>query len=260
MIAVNEQDEFIELVDNNPLFISSVKVRGIPIRYYTLNKRLQDISRKMEILEPDLLDWIDHIEPDAVLYDIGASNGPFTMYAALKDLQLVAFEPEAQNYAILEMNHYLNRSLIKHSVISLNMALSNATGLGKMFCRNYIAGTHVKILDQPFRRLERDTFDPAHVQFVIKETLDAVIEKFSLPAPKYIKIDVDGVELELLQGATQTLQSEGLKEIFIEIAHPETDGKEIKEIIEQSGFREQSRRQVEHYEHLYNLVYTRKQD
>jgi len=256
--TLDRQREWIDSIEKNPMLIRTVTVRDHEIRYYTPNLLLFDIAEKVTVLEPDFLDWIDGIEPGAVLYDVGASNGPFTTYAAVKGIQVVAFEPEAQNYAVLEMNHFLNREKISRPIISLNLALSDATGLGKMYCRNYVAGQHVKILDQPFRRLERDTFAPEHVQFVVRETLDHVLDQLKLPFPDHLKIDTDGGELEILEGGKKTLQDARLKEVFIEIAHPDTDGKSIVDCLLRENFALKSQQQVEHYENLYNLIFARK--
>src|SRR4051794_8999905 len=108
----------------------TVEIRAVPITFHAGNERLRDVFTRMEAMEPELLDWIDRMEPDSVLYDLGASTGPFTMYAAVKGLKVVAFEPEAQNHAVLEMNHFLNRQAIKHPVTSLNVALSDGPGVG----------------------------------------------------------------------------------------------------------------------------------
>jgi len=246
-------------LSNDPKLVASVEVRGVPISYYAANDRLRDISMNVESLEPELLDWIDAMEPDSVLYDVGASNGPFSTYAAVRGLRVLAFEPEAQNYAVLEMNHYLNRDRMKHPVTALNVALSDATGLGHMYCRNYVAGTHVKTLDRPFRRLEGDTFEAAHVQAVIKDRLDEMIARLALPPPDYLKVDVDGGELELLEGASATLAGGAVREVFIEVAHPEGEGREILDFLTGLGFSEVSRTQVEDYPDLYNIVYSRGQ-
>jgi FkbM family methyltransferase len=218
----SSQSTFLESLSNEPRLLFRKMVRNTEVVYYVLNSRLLQIAETTDSIEPDLLDWIDSIPDSAVLYDLGASNGCFSVYAALTGKQVVSVEAEAQNFAILEMNHYLNRQNMKHQMIALNVALSNETGLGKMYVRDCVAGTHVKILDQPTMVMDGALFSPKHVQAVIKEKLDDVVQRYTLPFPAYIKIDVDGAEEKLLKGAEQILRDRRVKEVFIEIAH--TDG------------------------------------
>lgn len=234
-----------------------VIVRGIELSYDASNERLQSIATRLEEIEPDLLTWIDSLPSGAVLYDIGASNGPFAMYAAARGLHVVAFEPEAQNYASLERTHFLNRSRIAHPMIVLNLAVADDLRVGQLFIQRYAAGAHVKILDRPVRVMEEDTFEPAHVQSVLTAPLDWLVETLALPRPEYLKIDVDGAEELVLSGATNTLDDPGLSGIFVEIARPDDEGLSLVQTLESHGFRLDRREQVEHYEGLYNCVFVR---
>ena len=255
--APTEREAFAEALENHPLLVNTVKVRDLDIRFHVINRRLLQISNDLENIEPDLLDWIDTLEAGTVLYDLGASNGPFAIYAALRGMRVVAFEPEAQNFAVLEMNHYLNRECIEYPIVSMNMALGDTAGLGKIYCRDYVAGTHVKILDAPLKVIERDTFVPEHVQYVPRDTLDHAIERYRLPKPACLKIDVDGSEMPLLRGARKTLGDPSLSQVFIEIAFPQTRGRGVVNFIEQEGFTLATRTQVEHYEGLDNCLFRR---
>jgi ribosomal protein L11 methylase PrmA len=62
--------------------------------------------------EPDTLDWIDtHFKPGDTVYDIGANIGQYALYAAKRlnnDVVILAFEPEALNFAKLNRNIVLN--------------------------------------------------------------------------------------------------------------------------------------------------------
>ena len=62
--------------------------------------------------EPDTLAWIDSFfRPGDVIYDVGANIGQYALYAAKrfsKELKILAFEPEALNYAKLNKNIVLN--------------------------------------------------------------------------------------------------------------------------------------------------------
>jgi FkbM family methyltransferase len=206
----------------------TIEVRGISMKHYVGNARLRLWAENMERIEPEILDWIDSFEPHTVLYDLGASIGLFSIYAAMKaGAQVVSFETEAQNFAVMELNHYLNREHLPHPLIALNLALSNTTGMGKIYCRFYGAGEHVKILDHSETRDTKEGFEPAHIQSVMKQPLDRVVSDFGLPAPSHIKIDVDGSELEVLFGASQTLANRSVKSVFIELYEP--DSKTAKE-------------------------------
>jgi FkbM family methyltransferase len=207
------------------------------MRHYVGNDRLRLWAEHMENIEPEILDWIDGFDRNAVLYDLGASIGLFSIYAAIKiAAYVVAFEPEAQNFSTMELNHYLNRNRLRHPLVALNLALSNCAGLGWIYCRFYGAGEHVKILDHSETRDTRERFEPEHAQAVIKQPLDKVVSELNLPPPRYIKIDVDGSELEVLLGAAKTLANPCVKSVFIELCELARSDAEEENVLERLGF------------------------
>lgn len=54
-------------------------------------------------------------------------------------------------------------------------------------------------------------------------TLDEMIRQFNLPKPNYVKLDVDGAELNVLRGAAKTLCSPELRSVLIEIDDTQTE-------------------------------------
>jgi hypothetical protein len=41
--------------------------------------------------EPDTIEWINSFEKEDVFWDIGANNGNYSLYAAIKGIQVMAF-------------------------------------------------------------------------------------------------------------------------------------------------------------------------
>jgi FkbM family methyltransferase len=167
--------------------------------------------------EPDTIAWLRRLPHGSVFLDIGANVGMYSLAAALaRGCQVYAFEPESQNYALL----------------NANIALNNASGRVVAFC--------AALTDKPgFDRLYLSRFDPqgggschsygAEVGFdltprqapfsqgCIGVTLDELVSSGALPVPNYIKIDVDGFEHKVIKGALQTLNDHRVQELLIEI-------------------------------------------
>lgn len=238
-----------------------VDVRGIRLRFAVSNPRLRVWAERFEEIEPELLDLIDELPDKLHMYDAGASIGLFSLYAAIKkSARVVCIEPEAQNFATLEINHYLNREALKSPLCSLNVALSNELGVGQIYTRVFGAGEHVKILDASETRDTHERFEPQHVQSVLKMPLDHLVERFKLDPPEFLKIDVDGAELPMLQGASETLGSSQLRTVFIELYEETTQAEQA--ILESHGFKLDAKYPVVrlrggYYEGLYNCVYRR---
>ncbi|SVB54909.1 uncharacterized protein METZ01_LOCUS207763, partial [marine metagenome] len=56
-----------------------------------------------------------------------------------------------------------------------------------------------------------------YTQPMLAMTLDDLVERFGLPAPTHVKIDVDGAERHVLAGATRTLSDVSVRSLMIEI-------------------------------------------
>ncbi len=238
--------------------IKEFDIRGEKILNITSNLYLSRAAKDLETMEPDTLNWIDSFESGSVFYDVGASTGPFTIYAAVKKKsEVIAFEPEAQNFSVLEMHHYLNREKISKPIKSLSLALSNTTGLGNLFIVNNQPGAAMKILDKPIKRLEKNEFTPSHVQTVIKDKLDDIIKRYNLPFPNYIKIDVDGSELDVVEGASHTLSHPNMHSALIEIEDTDEKNLPIIKKMEDHGFKIKEKNQLENYEGLFNYIFTK---
>lgn len=239
-------------------------VRGIDIWQDAANPLLAFWAEKTEGIEPELLDWMDSFEPGAVFYDLGASVGAFSIYAAKKGAQVFAFEAEAQNYAVAEKNHFLNGDDIETELSIFNLAVSDSCRMERLYIRRYNAGEHNKIVGVPEMRDTHQAFAPDHVQPILAYPLDALITQFSLPVPRYIKIDIDGSEEPALRGAPALFSNPDLHEVFIEISKPDEagEGAVIMDLMSGYGFEVARKDPVLHmkggvYPDLFNIVFRR---
>jgi len=259
-LVAKEKHEFITALDNTEMLTTKVKIRDVECMYHTNSKRTLWQAVGIEHIEPEMLDYIDAIPSDSVFFDIGASNGIFSIYAMQKKLRVFSFEPEIQNFALLGTNCYLNSKSVKHQAQLFNVAISDSNGMGNMYIARFEAGGHMKILDKAQKVQEDETFEPDFVQNVLKFTLDSIIGQYGIPIPEYIKIDVDGAEAAVINGAVSTLSNNVLKSVFIELEEGKNDTLQIIDKLNGFGFVQTKKIQVQNYLGLYNYIFERYED
>lgn len=171
--------------------------------------------------EPETLAWIDQFRrkvPNGtiVLFDIGANVGVYSIYAGIQTpgIEIYAFEPDAQSFASLCKNVKSNRS----PILPYQLALAQKMGLGKLMASSMDAGAGASALGEKYRFL-KVADESIFVQGVFHCTLDDAVFQFGLPVPNFVKIDVDGLEREILNGARRVLGSEALKGLLVELQY-----------------------------------------
>lgn len=148
-----------------------------------------------------------------VIYDIGGYKGIFSIFFAIKSIpdgKVYVFEPNYKNYQILMENIRINH--VKN-VIAYNIGVGEKNYKTKMAVRknNYATSSiDDKIAEQIIGEEGSEYFD---VEIV---TLDKYVTDKSLPYPQFVKIDVEGVEYDVLLGMRNILES-CKPELFIEI-------------------------------------------
>ena len=82
----------------------------------------------------------------------------------------------------------------------------------------------------------------AAIHGAIGFSIDDFIARFDPPFPNYLKMDVDGLELPILQGAHGTLRDPRLQSMIIELSVSNNDENRIAQsLLEEAGFRLVSR-------------------
>lgn len=242
--------------------VERVRVRGLEFDLSASNERLKCWAEFFDNIEPELLDWIDGLDCGSTYFDLGASIGHFSIYAAMKRRTFVTcFEPEAQNFATLELNHFFNRRRLPHPLTAFNVALSNAKSIGSIVVGHYGAGEHQKSLSE-FTRNAAKSRQPSHRQTVLCYPLDVLRKEFGLPQPQYVKVDVDGSELAVLEGARKTLHHRDCRELFIELDENDKNTRELKNLIADLGWKPLHKVPVKRgrggcYEGLFNSIFTK---
>ncbi|MBI3511403.1 MAG: FkbM family methyltransferase [Bacteroidetes bacterium] len=242
--------------------ITICPARGTELKFHTPSRVLRFIADAFETIEPKTLDWIDSFSAGETMYDIGASNGMFAVYAAVKkNCCVVAFEPDAQNFSVLEMNHFLNNKKISTPIISLNVAASDKYDLGSFHAVNYGAGHHNKTLEK-----NSDLHTAyAHTQMVLTASLDKLITDFNLPEPDHVKIDVDGAEWNVMQGAAGRLASGKVRSWLIELREGTQEAENIFNLMQKNNYEMKERQKIAEIigppvEGVYNFLFLKKDE
>ncbi|MBF0479335.1 MAG: FkbM family methyltransferase [Candidatus Omnitrophica bacterium] len=181
--------------------------------------------------EPATIEWLDSMKPGEVFFNIGANIGLYSIYAAKQGVKVIAFEPESQNYALLNKNIFLNQCA--DSVTALNIALAREETLGYLYMPSFEAGAALNQFNQQIDE-QGKTFSPVYKQGMISMTLDNFVNRYQL-TPDHIKIDVDGIEEDIIQGAAQVLKNTRLKSLLVEINESLAGHQALIKKIEDSG-------------------------
>jgi FkbM family methyltransferase len=171
-------------------------------------------ARTILTKEPETLEWIDSFEPGDVLWDIGANVGVYSLYAALRGIQVLAFEPSAPNYYLLNRNIEMNQFGPRISAYCL--AFSDQRELGQLHMASTELGGALNSFGESLDWQGR-TFQPSFSQAMVGYTVDSFIEAYGPHFPTHIKIDVDGIENRIVRGAVKTLADSRLKSLLVEL-------------------------------------------
>lgn len=186
--------------------------------------------------EPDTIHWIENfLREGDVLYDIGANVGVYSFVASKffqGKVKVYAFEPAFMNFSQLCKN--INTNKCQDNIVPLQIALSDRTALDSFNYSSLTIGGAQNSLGDPLDEKGK-AFNPVFKQYTISYKIDDLIKNFALPVPNHLKIDVDGIELLVLKGATETLANSSVRSIIVELAEGER-AKEVTEFLLDNGF------------------------
>ncbi len=145
--------------------------------------------------------WSDLDLSGMTVYDIGAFHGLLTLFFASRAKAVVCFEPNTQNRKRLMENLTLN---------GITNVEVRKVGVGSRCETRRMVGTPLmpggaSVDDQTVEELLRTGMKTV-VEEIPIVTLDAEIPQASLSPPDFIKIDIEGWEIEALRGARNTLE------------------------------------------------------
>jgi len=191
--------------------------------------------------EPDTVVWIESfIRSGDVLFDVGANVGAYSLVAAKffdRKVRIYSFEPAFINFSQLCANIHLNNC--DETIVPLPIGLSDRTSIERFNYRRLEVGSALHALGESID--ERGApFDAVMRQAVVSYRIDDLIKHLGLPQPNHLKIDVDGIELAVLRGASETLASSSVRSLDIEMAVGDKEN-QITAFLEAKGFRVHSK-------------------
>ncbi len=184
--------------------------------------------------EPETISWIEHYaNSENVFYDVGANIGSYSLYAAYfhSDLNVYSFEPVTNNFLTLTRNRELNKL---DNLNPFQIALSSANGIDTIYLSDDRVGNSGAQISAPINE-HGQSFEPMSKNILLCLRLDSMVEDYNFPPPNFVKIDVDGHELDILDGAMKTLARPELLSILIE-CNGEEHRKKIDSVLSGKGF------------------------
>jgi len=182
--------------------------------------------------EQELLEkWTQSISSDSVVFDIGANLGNHSVYFAkiCNAEQVYSFEPIKKNFDLLQRNCADNHCTQVH--------LYNI-GLGE---KNSRASMQDNVANFGAIELNEDTTGDIEIY---------ALDEMDIPAPDFVKIDVEGFEVKVLRGMKKIIAKSN-PVIWVEV-RPTT----IKDV--QVFFKQQGYHLVDFFN--FNLLYTMKEN
>jgi FkbM family methyltransferase len=198
----------------------SLNLFGKNFYYINLEDVLGSIS---QIIVNDEYNLKYFLKEDFMVFDIGANIGVFTCFAAnlVKKGKVFAFEPVSMVFDILRKNAESYRNI---EIFQLGLGSREETK--EILIRTWNPG-YSTIEDSAVQR-PKESFDIKENIEISK--LDNIVNKLNLEKINFIKIDVEGYEVEVLRGGIETIKK--FRPTLGVSLHNQSFEKEIRKIFE----------------------------
>lgn len=205
ILTINHNNQKIRLINNSP------------INFY----RIKSFSNK----EPMTLKWIDTFEKNSIFFDIGANIGLYSIYAAKsRDTIVYGFEASFNNLRTFHINTSMNNLSNMINIIPNSLYSSNK--INKFSLNSNVVGDANNSVTE--------TTKNKNFYKTNSLNLNTFFDIYSLKNIDYLKIDVDGNELDILIGSLNILNN--VKSILIELSYNHDETSKIINLLEENNF------------------------
>lgn len=167
--------------------IKEYSFKGIKFKSYN------NLDKDLEIMQGYFGKY--NLKKGDIILDCGAYVGCFSIIASKlvgEKGKVISFEPDATSYRKLLANIELNK--IKN-IVAINKGLMSKEGQEKFYARTSRGSSFV--FENEFQKTKN----------IDVTTIDTIVKEFDLKKIDFIKMDVEGAELFVLEGAKKTLQN-----------------------------------------------------
>lgn len=157
----------------------------------------------------DAVPWLDRIEPlisqDDIVFDIGANIGVIASWFAQRCKHVHAFEPHPKNISAIEYQRQL-RNLT--NITLHDFALGKNKSKMQLHVKEFHGHHSLGDVDNS------PTIDKIEVNV---RPLDDIFQEFDIDKINFMKIDVEGFESDVLNGAKNILENKKIDYILFEL-------------------------------------------
>jgi FkbM family methyltransferase len=195
------------LINYLSLKIVCIKIDNFLLLYYIENWRDAQRAITIKYKEEGTFNLImQNVKEGSIFLDIGANIGLYSILAGKKigkTGKVISIEPHSINFSSLLKNININN--LSDRIIPINIALTNSECFLPF---NYYKLDSASTGSQ----LDKNGYDDFLFKEIITElkyatSIDCLIKDGLIPMPNIIKLDVDGLEYQILQGMKILLSS-----------------------------------------------------
>jgi FkbM family methyltransferase len=215
LVSPSVRVEAIESLVNQQ--IAETEIPNGRLRFFAPTPLLRSRADGLMTKEPDMVSWLGELPESAVLWDVGANVGVFSLFAAVsRRCTVLSFEPSAANYYVLTRNVQLNK--VERKVSTYCLALASRSTLGVLNLDSAALGGSMSQFGASGERSRYSSATEPLSHGMIGLSVDDFVRHYAPPFPTHLKMDVDGLELDILEGAKATLSDRRLRSAMIELS------------------------------------------
>jgi FkbM family methyltransferase len=249
---LDQTDSFISRVSH----VSSNN-ESVDMTFYTPNSMCLYRAETFSNKEPETLEWIEEFGCDnAIFFDIGANIGLYSIYHnKINNGRCIAFEPSFLNLKLLLKNININNC--QKSITVLTSPLSNETGFSDFTYGNTVEGGALSAFGVDFG-FDGKKIESSMQLNVLGMSLDWMFENQIIDViPNLVKIDVDGIEHLIIQGAQKTLMHASCRSVLVEVNDGfDKQSQDVSMLLKSFGFVLRNKLQSDVIKHSINFSTT----